>query len=398
MIVIVNDMKGYVYLVVILLCVTAKSAAQSDTIMVTDTSAVVPVFVQNTNSQRVDASTDTLVQYLLGDVRLYYDSAFFFCDTAVLIEDYAFKGYGNVSMMKTDSLRIFCDSLIYYLDSGMAYFYGEKDGNVVLQNGETELYTNYMIYDADRELAMYTNRGLLITPNSKVKSRRGYFHVKDKYANFYDDVSVEGDDFDILTDSLRYYDWNGRAEFLAPVVVTQGERRIFSESGYFDIDDDIGEFVGSAQVIEKTDTSTADKIVYDGLAGLTSLLGNARYRSEQESGEADSIYYNKQEETVRLMGQAVFRDATNEVAGDAIVYDQVSESMEVEGRSLLSNPPFLVEARDLNYQKDIGVATADGDVIWQDTSSDYTIYADHIRYREEGSHMKAYNDVGKNSC
>jgi len=394
MIVIQTDMRQLWISILIVVLAVMSSQAQTSTTTASDTSKVERAFIQNANSQRVDVTTDTTVQYLIGDVRFYYDSTYFFCDSAV-VSDYKMLAVGNVSIMKTDSLRIFCDSLIYYPDSAMAYFYGEKDGSVVLQNGESELFTNYMIYDVDRELAMYTNRGLLITPTSKVKSGRGFFHVKSKYANFYDDVSVVGDDFDILTDSLRYYDLTSRAEFLAPVVVNQGPRRIFSESGYFDIDDDEGQFIGNAQVIEDGNTSTADKIVYDGEQELTSLLGNAKYRSEAESGEADSIYYDKKADTVKLLGQASFRDATNEVTGDEIHYDKKTEAMDVAGRSFLSNPPYLVVADDLNYQKESGQATADGTVIWQDTSSDYTIYADHLRYTEVGSNMKAYNDVGK---
>ncbi len=359
-----------------------------------DTTRAQKIIIQNANSQKLDASTDTTLQYLQGNVRLLYDSVYFYCDTAI-ITDYLFIASGNVSIIKRDYLKIFADSLRYFPDSSKVYFYGEKDGNVVLENIDNQLFTNYLIYDMDRDIAMYTDRGMLITPESKVKSQRGFFHVRSKYVNFYDNVEVTGKDFDIQTDSLRYYQESKRAKFLAPVVINQKNKRIYSESGYYDMADDRGEFIGNAQFIEGENTSTADKISHDGKLEVTSLLGNAKYRSSEESGEADSIYYDQKEEKVRLVGNGIFRNQENEVTGDVILYDKKTEAMNVIGRSFLSKPPFLITADKLNYIKETGRALADGDVIWQDTSSDYTIYADHIRYKKEKSYLKAYNDTGK---
>lgn len=370
------------------------AVGQRSTETAQDTTKKKAVIVQNANSQKLDARTDTTYQYLQGDVRMVYDSTYLYCDTAVITE-YKFVGMGNVSIVKGDSIKLFADSVVYYLDSAMVYFYGFADGNVVLENIENQLFTNYLIYDMDRDIAMYTNRGLLITPDSKVKSKRGFFHVNSHYANFYDDVTVEGKDYDILTDSLRFYSDTKVAKFLAPVVINQGAKRIYSDKGFFDTDDNIGEFIGNAQFIEDGNTSTADKILYNGDEELTSLLGNAKYRSDLESGEADSIFYNQKTDKIKLQGDAKFRDQKNEVTGDLINYDKKTEAMNVVGRSFLSNPPYLVLADDLDYQKSTGLAFADGQVVWQDTSSDYTIYADHIRYMKEKSFVKAYNDEGK---
>jgi len=351
--------------------------------------------IENANSQKLDASTDTTYQYLEGNVRLFFDSIYFYCDTAILT-DYLYLAEGDVSIVKGDSIKLFSDSLRYYPDSSRAYFYGYKEGNVVLENNDTKLFTNYLIYDTDRDLMMYTNRGLLITPESKVKSGRGFFHIKNNYANFYDNVSVEGKDYTIITDSLRFYSDTKLAKFLAPVVVTQKNRRIYSDSGFYDTDDDIGEFVGNAQFVEDGKTSSADRIDYNGKTNLTTLAGNAKYRSDVEYGEADTIYYNEETEDVRLFGSAKFIDKEgNEVEGDEILYNKKSENIDVVGESVFSKPPLIIVADDLNYDQALGTAKADGHVIWQDTSSDYTIYADHIRYKEKSSNLRAFNDFGK---
>lgn len=371
------------------------SAVAQQEVAPADTARTKKVIVQNANSQKLDASTDTTYQYYYGDVRLLYDSVYFYSDTAE-VTDYLFKSYGDVSIVKGDTLKLFADSLMYYPDTSKAYFYGDEDGNVVLENKEHQLFTNYMIYDLERDIAMYTNRGLLITPDAKVKSGRGFFHVNGGYVNFYDAVTVEGKDFDILTDSLRYYRDSKVAEFLAPVVVTQGAKRIYSESGSYNLESDQGDFVGNAQYVEDGKTSTANVIKKDGKAETVSLIGNAKYRSTDEYGEADSIRYDQKTEIVRLMGDALFVDKEgNEVEGDVIEYNKKSEELQVVGRSVFSKPPYIIVAEVLDYSKETGLAIADGAVVWQDTASKYTIYADHVRYREKESHLKAYNDIGK---
>lgn len=361
---------------------------------VSDTVSRKNPIVENANSQRLDASTDTTYQYFEGDVRIYYDGIFFFSDTLVLT-DFAIRAWGDVTILQGDTLSIFSDSLIYYPDSSMAYFYGYEEGSVVLENEDNQLFTDYLIYDRDREIAMYTNRGLLITPDSKLKSQRGFFHVKGKYANFYDNVTVEGDGYDILTDSLRYYSMTKRAQFLAPVIVHQEKKRIYSKKGFFDFDDDFGLFEGDAQFVENSNTSSGDKIRYDGKEKVTALLGNAKYKSDNEFGDADSIFYNQKSEKIRLEGDAIFRNNELEVNGELINYDKKTEAMEVAGRSFLSNPPYLLSAENLNYEKSSGMAFADGHAVLQDTSNNTTINADHVIYREVDEYVKAFNNQGK---
>jgi len=268
-----------------------------------DTTDKKKVIIENADSQKLDGSTDTTFQYLQGNVRLLYDSVYFFADTAI-VTDYMFNASGNVVIIKGDSLKLFADSLRYYRDQK-------------------------------------------------------------------------------------------RALFLAPVVVTKDAKRIYSEEGFYDMDDNLGEFIGDAQFVENQDTSTADKIIYNGKEEITSLLGQAKYRAGNDYGEADSIFYNQKTDKIKLEGNAIFQNEENEVTGNIINYDKKDDVIDVEGRSFLSNPPFLITANDLNYLKVAGTATADGEVIWKDTSSDYTIYADHIRYKEEKSYMTAYNDTGK---
>ena len=383
-------------LIIIFLVAWSSITAQTktlkpDTIVSSvDTSKSSALYVDQADRQLYDASGDDDRLNLWGNVRLTHDSVYMFCDSAVLVnKDLIAKG--NVSIIKNDSLRIFSDSLNYKGDSLMAYFVG----NVVLEKGGQQLFTSFLQYDLERDWAIYTDTALLLTENMKIKSKRGIFHVDEKYVNFYEKVTIEGDDFDLFSDSLRYYTEQDRAVFLSPTLINQGNKTIYCERGFYDMDNQLSEFYGNAQFKDEESVSTADTIKNDETNDLVELIGNAKYSADGEEGRANQIIYNSKTEEFELVGNAFFKNSENEVTGDKITYSKGSKGVKVAGRSFLSNPPMLIFADDLDYRKEDGFAVAKGNVIWQDTSSNYEIICDHATYVDSTDYMKAFNETGK---
>jgi len=390
-----NTIKIYICLI---FCFTAIASAfgqrkqlPADTISSQkDTSEVEFLYVDRADRQLFDGSGEDDKLFLWGNVRLTHDSIFMFCDSAVLVNN-DLRAKGNISIIKNDSIKIFSDSLLYLGDSLMAYFVG----NVVLESGDQQLFTSFMQYDLERDWAIYTDTALLLTENMEVKSKRGIYHVDEQYVNFYEKVSIQGSDFDLLSDSLRYYTELDRAVFLSPTLINQQNKIIYSEGGYYDIDDKKSEFFGNAQFKEDDKISTADTIRNDEIRNVTELIGNAKYLSNDEEGKARNIIYRTDIEEFELIGNAYFKNPDNVVTGERIVYQKKTEDVKVVGRSFLSNPPMLIYADDLDYKKEYGVAFANGNVIWKDTASNYEIVSDHAFYVDSTDFMKAYNDDGK---
>lgn len=355
-----------------------------------DTSKVEKPVIQFADSHKIDATTDTTIQYLQGNVRMYHDGVYFQSDTAQLSE-HLFTASGEVSIQKGDSLKLFSDSLRYLPDSLMAYFYGRKQGDVVLKNMDNELFTNYLIYDRNRELVIYPNTGLLISPDAKIKSRKGIYHVNGKYANFYEKVTVEGKDYTIYSDSLRFYSESKFINFLTRFKIVQEGRIVVADGGTYDTQSDIGEFIGNAQVIEGKDTFTAEQIYFDNNTGDVKMYGQANYKGEKEYGSADTILYNQKTENADLIGTASYFDGEQKVDGETIAFNKATDALKVTGDGFLSSAPYLISAADLDYKKD-SMAMADGDVIWIDTSELRTVYADHVRHTDSTKYTHAYND------
>jgi lipopolysaccharide transport protein LptA len=284
------------------------------------------ISIHSENNQVIDATTDPATQYLNGDVKVYHAGTFMFCDSAIL-RGPDLRMHFNVVLLQNDTIRIFADSLKYNGDSLVAYLYG----NIILENGFTKkLFTTYLKYDVRNKIAYYTRNARLVDGTSTLISRRGKYFLNDKTAYFYENVSVKGDDFDLISDSLSYNTITQETRFLAPVRINKDTSRIYSERGWFDLDDKVGDFIGNAQYMEGKTIAKADTITYNGELDVVILKGDtmrSEYISEKDTAYAKVIYYDQKNEIFRLTKDAWYKGEKNEVSGDKILYDKKQKSL-----------------------------------------------------------------------
>jgi lipopolysaccharide export system protein LptA len=353
-----------------------------------------PITVHSENNQVIDATSDPAVQYLNGDVRVFHEGTFMFCDTAVL-QGSSLRMYFNVVFMQNDTIRIYADSMHYIGDSLVAYFYG----NIILENGPArKLYTKSLRYDTNKKIGYYANNGKLADGTATLISRSGRYDVNNKTAWFYQNVQVNDENFQLVTDSLSYNTSTRMTRFLAPVRIEKDTAQLYADSGWYDMDDENGSFYGNAQYLEKNTSARADTISYDGKKDIVILRSKEKqssYIAEQDSALAREIYFDRKNDVFRLTGQAWYRGAENEVTGERVYYDKKNEKFTVSGRSRVSDPPNIIEADSLDYNKAAKYGKADGNVVWADTAARSTILADHILYRGEENFLLATNDSGR---
>ncbi|MBK9736493.1 MAG: hypothetical protein IPO92_16650 [Saprospiraceae bacterium] len=350
--------------------------------------------IHSEDNQIIDATTDPPTQFLNGNVKVYHAGAFMYCDNAVLRGSHLTM-YTNVVILQNDTIKIFADSLKYIGDSLVAYIYGD----IILENGpDKKLYTSFLKYDVKNKIGYYTKNAKLIDKTSTLISKRGRYLLNEKTAYFYEHVKVTGPDFDMVSDSLSYNTTTQQTNFLAATRINKDTSQIYSESGWFDLDDKKGDFIGNAQYLAGKTIAKSDTITYDGVLDLVTLksgLKRSEYISEKDTAYAKEIFYDKKSEIFRLTTDAWYKGKTNEVKGEKIFYNKISEKFNVTGRSQISDPPTLIEADTLDYDKAIKFGIANGHVIWRDTAAKTAIYADHVVYRGEENYMKASNDTGR---
>lgn len=344
------------------------------------------------NNQIIDARVSPPIQYLNGDVKVFHSDAFMYCDTAI-IRGHILRMRHNVAMLQSDTIRLFADSMVYNADSLVAYLYGD----IILEDGNKKLFTNFLRYNVGTRTAEYTQGATLQQDSSLVISRKGKYFVPQKLAVFKDSVRILGSDFILYTDSIGYETDNQKARFLSPARIYRDTVNVYAETGWFDLDDKRGDFIQNAQYQSNTTSALADTIHYDGLQDLiilSSISGLSRYYSATDTAIARVIKYDRKNESYTLRDSVYYKGVENEVTGAFVEYNKKTQNFKTLGRATVSDPPMIITADTLDYDKSIKFGLGHGEVIWQDTSANTTIYADHVLYRGQENFMLAYNNPG----
>ena len=342
------------------------------------------IFVKNSDSFLRIAEELPAIQYLKGNVKMYQDSIFMFCDSAILIEN-NLTAIGNVIIIQADTIVVHSDSLVYNGNLKIADLYG----NVSLENGENQLFTNTLHYDLNTKLATYQDTAILQNARTQVSSIEGIFDVNRKEAKFIKEVLVLDSTFTMTADSLLYNTSTDVATFLGPTDILKEEKKIYCESGYYDLRREYAEFVRNARYADSTSIATADRIIYDSKTDLITLDGNAYYKSEEEEARATKITMNQSTEDTELIGNASYKGKDNNVSGEKILFNKKTESLQVQGRSALEEDNMRISAEDLSYIKETGKGLAKGNVVWKDTVQNNVILSELINYNNTSEYAEA---------
>ncbi len=350
------------------------------------------ISIHSENNQIIDATFLPATQYLNGDVKIYHANTFMYCDTAILRGN-LLKMRHNVVLLQNDTIKIFSDSMRYDGDSLVAYLYGD----VILEDGPSKrLFTTYLKYDVKHKIAWYTQNARLEDKTSSIVSRRGKYALNENQVYFYDNVLVTGEDFKLKSDSLSYNTLDNKVFFLAPVEIHKDTSHIYSKSGWFNLEEEQGQFINDAQYVAGDKYATADTLNYDGKLNVISLIGkdeNSRsiYVSSQDTAYAQIIIYNEKDQEYRLENNGYYKSKTNEVSGESIFYNKHTEKFKVLGRSKIIDGSIHIKADTLDYDKSRQFGIALGNVIWRDTSAKTVLYADHVTYHGKDNDMLVFN-------
>lgn len=348
------------------------------------------IFVKNADNFVRDATILPATQYLRGNVKMYQDSIYMFCDSAILVKN-SLNAINNVVILHSDTIKVFSDSLFYEGDGKVADLYD----NVVLENGEQKLFTNRLNYRLNEKIATYTDTALLINKRARISSIKGVYKVNEKLTKFENEVVIIDSVFTMYTDSLLYDTENDIATFIAPTQIIREDQTIECGGGFYKLNDDYAEFDKDPIVRDSTSTAKANKIIYDGKNSLTQLIGEAEYISENELATGDAIFFNEATNDIIIEGNGYYKDQDQEVVGDRIVYNRDTKDIEVEGKATVIKGSTQIAAWNLDYDSETKLGFASGDVVWLDTVENYQLKAESITYNDSTEYVKAMISDGK---
>ncbi len=355
-----------------------------------DSARTQPIDIDYSYTLEIFQDGDDVIRKLTGSparsVELSQDSIYMYCDSALILRGGTLvRAMGNVIIQQGDSLNIFSDSLRYDGASRMADLFG----NVILENNEQRLFTDRLRYDLNTKVATYRSGAKLLREQTQLSSRVGYYYVDADMAYFRDSVVVIDPEFSLKADTLGFNTGANVVNFLGPTLISKDDTRIYCEDGFYDMENGVAEFRKNAQYVQGEQQATARIIRFEEQSKTYSLIGDARFVENDRRATADTIRYDELNDKTYLIGDARYRDATQEMEAPFIEYDAGADRYAARGRSRLSDPPQILEADSVGFDEAAGMGLALGNVVWQDTANQLTVYADRAHYDRETGYLRA---------
>lgn len=368
---------------------TRKSSSATEISSSQDTSKGEKIQVIYADLQRSIQTELGFDRYLEGNVQIIKDSSFFYNDTS-RINDLFLKSWGDVSMIKSDSLEVYADSLVYEIDAEEADIYG----SVYVIYRDQVLFSDYIHYDDKNDIAYYTDKAILKNGSVELKSKRGEFRTQEDLAIFSQTVSVKDTAFELYADSLLYNTALNKAIFQGPTDIILDSATVYCEGGYYLMDEKKGYFKDNAQYFGLKDTATADEIKADGVNNQVEMIGNAVYVGETTYAEGEYIRYNQETGEVEVRGDGYVKDGDQELRSDVIFYNKTTKKFSSEGRTNVASENSELIADNIQALDKNGIAT--GQVVFKDTLNGIRIDSETLEFDQgNASYNKAYSDGEK---
>ncbi len=221
---------------------------------------------------------------LIGKVRMKHQNSLIYCDSAYFYRaENRAQLYGNVKIQDVEDPITTTST------------YAEYDGNtkiaklrnkVVFTNQETTLYTDFLDYNRETNVATYFNKGRVVDSTNVLTSERGVYEVNVERITFQRDVVLVNPDYTLKSGNLVYLTIPKTAE-------TKGLTNIISSDGYT-LDAQKGSFYDTQQkqfqffdgIVENEDSRIkADELFYDEQLGYYEGKNDVRVLNKEQKTE-----------------------------------------------------------------------------------------------------------------
>ncbi len=289
---------------------------------------ITSLFAQN--NEKIKYKAEVLEMFKRGNERirkLKYNVVFTQENTTVYCDSSYFyntknemEAFGRVRILD-DSAVITSRRLIYKGDVRIA----NLRENVVYTSGERRLYTDFLDYDLDNEIAHYFNNGKLLDSTNTLTSEIGYFYSNEKYALFWHNVVLIAPDYTLKTDTLRYNTETKVAyTFGRTEIITEDSTVLHALGGEFRTESEQSEFVqGNIETPEYI--LEGDELYFDDIRKYYKSEGHTKLTAKNKDLIiiGDEGYYDKEAGYSKIYGRPImkriFKSDTLYLSADTLV-------------------------------------------------------------------------------
>jgi lipopolysaccharide export system protein LptA len=125
-----------------------------------------------------------------------------------------------------------------------------------------------LIYNTNAGIGYYVTGGKMISKEDTLTSKIGRYNTHTNIANFRRDVTLKNPTYIMTCDSFNYNTNTETVYFLCRTHLISDENNIFTNSGWYDTQNDLSLLIDSVKLINKDHELTADSVYYEKIAGF----------------------------------------------------------------------------------------------------------------------------------
>lgn len=236
-------------------------------------------------------------QRLIGDVQFKHQNALMYCDSAYFYKNTnSIDAFGSIRINQGDTLNLYGDFLHYDGNEKLATVTGKE---VRLVSPDFILVTDRLLYDRANNIATYTTGAVIESKNDSnvLESVRGDFYANLSLFLFKKDVVLTNPEFQMNSDTLRYFTNTEIVNFLGPTTIVSDSNFIYCETGWYDTKKDQSQYYNNAYIISDGKRLEGDTLYYDRNLGFGKADYNVQITDTVEnviiSGEHGRIFEKK---------------------------------------------------------------------------------------------------------
>lgn len=247
----------------------------------------------------------------IGNVAFKHNEIIMTCDSAYFYQaENQLKAFSRVHVVQGDTLNMYGDYLYYDGTEEIA----NLDGNVILKDKETTLYTKSIKYDVKTKIARYTEKGKIINGENTLTSRLGTYDAGGKLFHFKDSVKIVNPDFVMKADTMDFNTESEIVYFNGPSEVNGDSVYMYCEKGWYDTKNDVARIWQNAVIDNRQQIIKGDSLFYEDKRGFGEAFNNITILDTTNSVivKGDYAWYYKEPERFLVTKRAMFIQATND--------------------------------------------------------------------------------------
>ena len=270
---------------ILLLCfalVNVKAQTRIDTLQAGKRINV--LFSDRMNIQKLDSGNQFIS--LAGNVEVKQGNTLFYADSAVLNQKLnILEAFGHVHINDADSVHTYADYLKYLGKEKKAYL----KNNVKLTDSKGVLTTNELEYDINTKIGTYLKGGKVVNGKTILNSKEGYYYGETRDIYFKNKVVLIDPGYKIYTDTLLYNTFTNIATFVSPTRIITESRKVKTRDGYYDLKNKKAYFGKYPEIEDSTGTLRAKEMAFDDSTGRAEFRGDVVYKGKDSASGYDLI-------------------------------------------------------------------------------------------------------------